>query len=123
MRLTALTLLKSSDQDYAPWLAAKASLHYLPEIPTAAGGGGGVCVCVEGRWGGGLGAHKKSQGGGPEQHVEVLFRMFFSVAKQITARVATQKECQCTTSYSHPGVNGPQDGGPLRDTGAQVRRA
>lgn len=86
-----------------------------------------VSACVwrggEVRWGGGLGAHKKSQGGGPEQHVEVLFRMFFSVAKQITARVATQKECQCTTSYSHPGVNGPQDGGPLRDTGAQVRRA
>lgn len=50
VRVTALTLLKRSVQDYAPWLAAKASLHYLPEIPTAAGGGG-VCVCVEGRGG------------------------------------------------------------------------
>lgn len=34
---------------------------------------------------------KKSQGGGPEQHVEVLFRMFFSVAKEIRARAATQR--------------------------------
>lgn len=33
----------------------------------------------------------ESQGGGPERCVRVLFRMFFSVAKQITVQVATQK--------------------------------
>lgn len=33
----------------------------------------------------------ESQGGGPERPVKVLFRMFFSVAKQITVQVATQR--------------------------------
>lgn len=32
-----------------------------------------------------------SQGGGPVRRVKVLFRMFFSVAKQITVQVATQR--------------------------------
>ncbi len=42
--------------------------------------------CVTERWGA-LGG----QGGGPERCVRVLLRMFFSVAKQITVQVATQR--------------------------------
>lgn len=38
-----------------------------------------------------VGGTQESQGGGPERRVRVLFRMFFSVAKQITVQVATQR--------------------------------
>lgn len=41
-------------------------------------------MCVEG-------VLLESQGGGPERRVRVLPRMFFSVAKQITVQVATQR--------------------------------
>lgn len=52
----------------------------------------------------------ESQGGGPERRVRVLFRMFFSVAKQITVQVATQRAVNAPLPTAIHGWMGAQDG-------------
>ena len=57
-----------------------------------------------------LGGALESQGGGPERRVRVLFRMFFSVAKQITVEVATQRAVNAPLPTAIHGWMGAQDG-------------